>query len=115
MKISKIILASLFAVSTLFAAVNINTATKEELMSIKGIGEAKADAIIEYRKINKFNSIEDIKNVKGIGDSTFDKIKGELSTGTTNSKTNKNLNEKTKDKLDTIKDKKNSIKDELKK
>ena len=55
--------------------VNINTASKEELMSITGIGESKADAIIEYRKSNKFNSIEDIKNVSGIGNALYEKIK----------------------------------------
>ena len=55
--------------------VNINSASKEELMSISGIGESKALAIIEYRNSNKFNSIEDIKNVSGIGDSLYNTIK----------------------------------------
>ncbi len=55
--------------------ININTASKEELMSIKGIGEAKADAIIDYRSNNHFESIEDIKEISGIGDAMFDKIK----------------------------------------
>lgn len=55
--------------------VNINTASKEELMRIDGIGDAKADAIIEYRKNNKFKSIEDIKEVKGIGQALYEKIK----------------------------------------
>ena len=55
--------------------VNINTASKEELMKLSGIGDAKADAIIEYRKSNKFNSIEDIKNVTGIGQALYEKIK----------------------------------------
>lgn len=55
--------------------VNINTATKEELMTITGIGESKANNIIEYRKNNKFSKIEDIKNISGIGDSVFEKIK----------------------------------------
>ena len=55
--------------------VNINTASKEELMSINGIGESKANSIIEYRKENKFNTIEDIKNVSGIGDKFFEQIK----------------------------------------
>ena len=44
-------------------------------MNIPGIGESKAVSIIEYRKTNKFNSIEDIKNVSGIGDALFAKIK----------------------------------------
>lgn len=55
--------------------VNINTATKEELMSVNGIGETKAIKIIEYRKKNKFENIEDIMNVSGIGNAMFEKIK----------------------------------------
>ena len=56
--------------------ININNATKEEIMTLPGIGESKADAIISYRKENgNFKNIEDIKNVSGIGDSLFDKIK----------------------------------------
>ena len=55
--------------------VNINAATKEELMTLNGIGEVMAERIIEYRTGNRFKSIEDIKSVKGIGDATFSKIK----------------------------------------
>jgi competence protein ComEA len=55
--------------------ININTATKEELMTITGIGESKANNIIEYRKTTAFNLIDDIKNVNGIGDSIFENIK----------------------------------------
>lgn len=56
--------------------VNINTASKDELMTIPGIGESKADTIIKYREENgNFKSIEDIKNVSGIGESLFEKIK----------------------------------------
>jgi len=55
--------------------ININTATLEELMKLPSIGEAKAQAIIEYRNENKFISVEDIKNVSGIGEALFDKIK----------------------------------------
>ena len=55
--------------------ININTANKEELMSLSGIGETKANDIILYRKTNKFNKLEDIKNVKGIGESLYNKIK----------------------------------------
>lgn len=56
--------------------VSINTATVEELMTIEGIGESKAKAIVKYRETNgNFETIEDIKNVSGIGESTFEKFK----------------------------------------
>ena len=55
--------------------VNINTASKEQLLTVSGIGESKADAIIEYRKNNPFKTIEDIMNVSGIGESLYAKIK----------------------------------------
>ena len=56
--------------------ININTADEKELQNINGVGEAKAKSIIEYREENGlFTTIEDIKNVPGIGDSLFEKIK----------------------------------------
>lgn len=55
--------------------ININEATKEQLMSLPNIGESKADSIIEYRKNFKFETIEQIKEISGIGDSLFEKIK----------------------------------------
>lgn len=56
--------------------ININTASVVELMSLDGIGESKAKAIIEYRDINgDFKNILDIKNVSGIGESIYEKIK----------------------------------------
>ncbi len=59
--------------------ISLNTATKEELMTLSGIGESKALAIIEYRKKSRFNSIEEIMNVKGIGKSIYEKIKDNIS------------------------------------
>lgn len=55
--------------------ININIASKDELMTLTGIGESKANDIIKYREEHKFNTIEDIKEVSGIGDSLFAKIK----------------------------------------
>ncbi len=56
--------------------VNINTASKDELCALKGVGPAIAIRIIEYREKNgSFKTIEEITEVKGIGDGTFEKIK----------------------------------------
>ena len=56
--------------------ININTASAEELATLEGIGEKTAQNIVEYREGNgPFAAIEDIKNVKGIGDKKFEKIK----------------------------------------
>ena len=71
MKFIKILAIVAAIVNLALAQVNINTATKKELMMLPGIGESKAEAIIEYRKANKFKTIEDLKNVKGIGEKRF--------------------------------------------
>lgn len=55
--------------------ININTASKEQLMTLTGIGDKRATEIIKYRENKKFTNIEDIKNISGIGDKTFEKIK----------------------------------------
>ena len=55
--------------------ININTASIEELMSLDGIGESKANAIIKYRNKTPFKNIEEIKNVEGIGEAMYAKIK----------------------------------------
>ena len=58
------------------APININTATKEQLEELPGIGPSKAAAIIEFRqKHGPFNSLEDLLDVPGIGPSTLENIK----------------------------------------
>lgn len=54
---------------------DLNTCTAEELMTINGIGEVKANNIIEYRDyLGGYTSVEQIKNIKGIGDKVYEKI-----------------------------------------
>ncbi len=56
--------------------ININTASLEQLMTLSGIGESKANSIISYREENgNFKTIEDITNVSGIGQALYEKIK----------------------------------------
>jgi competence protein ComEA len=62
--------------------IDINTAPAEELETIKKIGKVIADRIVEYRQSHgSFASIEEIRKVKGIGQSLFDKIKDEITIG----------------------------------
>lgn len=59
--------------------ININTASVEELQKLEGIGSSIALRIVVYRKENgKFNSIDDLRNISGIGDSKFEKIKDNI-------------------------------------
>jgi len=63
------------------ALVNLNTATKEELMTLNGIGEVKAEAIIVYRQENGgFKSVEEIMQISGVGEKIYDKIKQFITT-----------------------------------
>jgi len=67
MMIRKVFLLFVFTAVSLFA-MNFQTASKEELMSIKGIGEKRAAAIMKYRRTHKIKSAADLKNIPGIGD-----------------------------------------------
>src|SRR5438876_6767744 len=73
-------LALLVFSSVALAAVNINTATKEQLDVLPGIGPVKAQAIIDYRNANgPFKAPQDIMKVKGIKEGEFGKIKDQIS------------------------------------
>ncbi len=71
----KLLLLIAMLASLAFGTVDINTASKEELMSLKGIGAAKAEAIIAARP---FTSTDEIKKVKGIGEGIYNNIKDEI-------------------------------------
>lgn len=77
------LLAAIAFTGTLHAAdgVNLNTATQEELVALPGIGQAKAKAIIDYRTAHPFKSVDEVKNVRGIGDHMFESLKGKISVG----------------------------------
>ena len=84
----KIILALITSLSfslTALAAVNINTATQEELETLEDVGSVKAQAIIDYRNKNgKFKNMDELDNVPGIGEKTLEGIKrGGTITGAT--------------------------------
>ncbi|MBA2689441.1 MAG: helix-hairpin-helix domain-containing protein [Burkholderiales bacterium] len=78
-KLLFILLAWLAVVGAAFAAVNINTASKEELMTLNGVGEVKAKAIIDYRTKNgPFKSVDEVNKVPGIGEGILSKIRSDV-------------------------------------
>lgn len=81
----KTLLATLILVPSLLIAgesININTAGKEALMSIKGIGEKRAEAIINWRqKYGPFKSVDDLVGINGIGKSIIDANRDTLTVG----------------------------------
>ena len=87
MKRLLLFVAALLFSALALAAVNINTATKEELDALPGIGPVKAQAILDYRKTHgSFKSVEELKDVKGIGAKRYEKLKGELTVSATAAK-----------------------------
>ncbi|MBV8680623.1 MAG: helix-hairpin-helix domain-containing protein [Aquitalea sp.] len=86
MKKLLVLMCSLFFIcASALAAVNINTATQQQLESLNGIGPVKAKAILDYRTKNgPFKSVDDLKKVSGIGDKTLEKLRKDIAiSGTT--------------------------------
>ena len=80
-------LVAQFTAATAFAVVNINTASKDELIALSGIGPAKAQAILDYRKANgPFKSVDDLKQVKGFRDKLVERLRPELTVAAAPSK-----------------------------
>ena len=78
-KLSSIDVENVSGVEETDGKVNINTANKEQLMQLSGIGESRAEGIITYRTAHgNFSSIEEIKNVSGIGDAIFSRMKDKI-------------------------------------
>ena len=76
------LLAAMLLSVSAWAAVDINTATQSELEAVKGIGPAKAKAIVGYRvKNGPFKNVESLTEVKGFGKASVAKLKGELTAG----------------------------------
>ena len=71
----KILFLMALSVSFLFSAINLQTASKKDLVCLKGIGEKKADAIILYRKKNKLKSADDLIKLKGFGKGIIEAVK----------------------------------------
>lgn len=93
----KVLAIVALSASMMWATVNINTASKSELMELPGIGDKKADAIIEYRTKSKFKTIDEIKSVSGIGDKIYEDIKVDLIVnGITDTKNLKSVNKNKK-------------------
>lgn len=80
-KILWFIVAFLASINLAFAAVNLNTATQAELQTLKGVGPAKAKAIIDDRTKNgAFKSVDDLDRVKGFSKKSVDRLRTEVTT-----------------------------------
>ena len=82
-----LIVITFFSMGAAFSAdkLNLNTATKAELMMLPGVGDSTADAIIMYREQNgSFKSVDDLDNVKGIGDKKMEKLTDQVTVSSSN-------------------------------
>ncbi|OQS29466.1 ComEA family DNA-binding protein [Chromobacterium violaceum] len=81
-KLFAVFAALLLLCNVAWAAVNLNTATPQQLEALKGIGPAKAKAIVDYRTKNgPFKTVDDLKKVSGIGDKTLESLRKEVTVG----------------------------------
>ena len=122
----KKILVTLLLMFSVASALNVQKASKDELMCIKGIGEKKASAIIKYRKSHKLKSAQDLLEIKGFGKALVKNVQkdvksvacgGKKSSKKSTKKTTKKSNDKKSSKKSTKKttDKKSSKKSSSKK
>ena len=113
----KLVLAVIMCLAlagTAAAVVNVNTATKEELTTIKGIGEKRAQEIIDYRKKNgDFKSVDELEKVPGIGPGTMKQIRSQV-TVTGKPTTDKPVDKGTKAKTSDVKKPETSKADSMK-
>lgn len=82
-----LIVVTFLSMGAAFSAdkLNLNTATKAELMMLPGVGDSTADAIIMYREQNgSFKSVDDLDNVKGIGDKKMEKLTDQVTVSSSN-------------------------------
>jgi len=111
----KKILVLLALTASFLAAINVQQASKDELMCIKGIGEKKASAILKYRKENKLKSADDLLEIKGFGKVLVRNVQNDIkSVACGGKKSNKASSKKSESKKSTSK-KANSKKSDSKK